>query len=404
MKGPLAGIKVVELGSMVAVPKAARILADWGAEVIKVEPIKGEAWRVMGRAWKVPYDPDCNVLFQNENANKKSLALDLKTEQGKTVMKKLLSTADIFITNNRMKALIPLGLDYESTIKINPKLVFCSFSGYGENGPDKDRAGLDVASFWARSGMLVEWTYAGDTPFRPLPGVGDGASSYALVGGILAALHQRDTVGKGDKVSSSLLTVGLFANSSGIVLGQPQYGQKYPKSKFDQPYPTSPLYKTADQDWVLVSEPNWNGRYADIMRMLKLDHFIGDPRFSTVQATWENMKFIVGEMEEAFAKMTTEEATDGLTELDIAHEVLRNPNDVYKDEQAWANDYLREITLENGHKTVMPTSPIQFESVPEREFNLAPQLGADSVDVLKDIGYSDAEIEAMHAENIVLVK
>nr|WP_312576891.1 CoA transferase [Sedimentibacter sp.] len=403
MNKPLEGVRVIEMGTHVAVPKAARMMADWGAEVIKVEPPKGEAWRTIGRAWQLPYQSDNNPVFQPENANKKSISIDMKTEEGKNIMHDLLSTADVFITNTRLKALKGLEMDYDA-IKVKfPKLIYAHFTGFGDVGPDKDRAGFDTAAFWARSGALVDWSIKEGTPFKPQPGFGDGATGSILLSGILAALYKREKTGTGEKISISLYGSALWYNSTGIIMGQPQYGHIFPKSRYAAFSPFTPLYKTKDGDWILVSEANWEGRHADVMNLLGIPQYVGDERFSTIGAVRKNIVEAIKIFDEAYAQCETSHILDGLAKLDIVHEKLANPNDVYKDEQALANGYLRNITLENGDIVVLPTNPVKFDSVDEVDFNLAPQLGQDTINILKELGYSEEKINKI-IENKIAIK
>lgn len=403
MNKPLEGLRVVEMGTHVAVPKAARMMADWGAEVIKIETPKGEAWRTIGRAWGLPYGEDNNPVFQNENVNKKSLAVNLKDPQGLQVLYDLLNTADIFLTNTRTKALVRLGLDYDSIKERYPKLIYAQFSGFGDAGPDKDRAGFDTAAFWARSGAMIDWSTKESTPFKPHPGFGDGATGAALLSGILAALYKREKTFKGDKIGISLYGTALFYNSTGVIMGQPQYGHNFPKSRYASFSPFSPLYKTKDQDWILISEANWEGKYAGVLELLDIPQYIGDERFSTLAAARANVVEGIKIFDEAFSKCTTQHILEGLTKLDIVHEKLANPIDLYTDPQAWSNNYLRNVVLPNGNKVVLPNDPVKFDSVDEYEFNLAPYLGADSADILSELGYSDEKISEM-AESKVIVK
>lgn len=404
MNKPLEGIRVIELGTHVAIPKAARMLADWGAEVIKIEPPNGEPWRTIGRVWAMPYTADNNPLFQSENANKKSICLNLKTPEGKEAMMKLLGTADIFMTNTRPEPLEKLGFDYESLKEKLPKIIYAHFSGFGQKGKDKDRAGFDVAAFWARGGMPVEWTLDGNIPFKPHAGFGDGTVAAIILSGILAALYRREKTGLGEQLQTSLFAAALWYNSTGVAMGQPQYGHKYPKTRVQSPHPLSPLYRTKDGDWILISEANWDGRIAGILGMLHLEQYIGDPKFMTVEAARKNQKEIIAIFDEAFAGMTTEEALAGLSALDVVHEKLANPSDLYKDEQAWDNGYLHNLKLESGNEVVLPNNPIQFSSMGPAEFNLAPHLGQDSTSLLKSLGYTDGQIAEMIANKAVVAK
>jgi len=400
---PLEGIRVVEMGTYVAVPIAARIMADWGAEVIKVEAPNGDFYRTTaGKFFQLPAEEDCNVIFQPMNANKKDLCLNLKTSEGKEALMKLLGTADIFLTNTRPMPLEKLGFGYDMLKEKFPRLICGYFAGFGEKGPDKDRAGFDVAAFWARGGALVDWSVSESMPPKPFPGFGDGAVSTALLSGLLAALYRRERTGLGDEINISLFGTSLWYNFSSVLTGQPQFGHKYPKSRYGQSDPMSPLYKTKDGDWLLISETNWDTKHPKLLKLIGQEKYIGDPRFATLQTTRKHMPEVVKIIEEGFAKTSTAEALAGLSAMDTVHEKLANPADLYKDKQAWANDYLREITFPNGAKVVYPNNPIQFGSLPTPDYNLAPNLGEHSVEILTELGYSESEIEAMAEKNAIV--
>lgn len=406
MNKVLEGLKIVELSTYVAVPKAARMMADWGAEVIKVEPPGGEAWRWMGRVWGLPAAENNNPLFHSENANKKSLSLDLKKEAGKEALLKLLESADVFMTNTRSKALEKLGLDYKTLSSKFPKLIYAHFSGFGDKGPEKDRPGFDVAAFWARSGALVEWGSFESTPNRPHPGFGDGTVASALLSGILAALYKRTQTGRGDKIRASLFGTALWYNSTGVLMGQPAYGHRYPKSKFGQTSPFANLYQTKDKDWILISAPDYERRKDEIFNIVGIPELKDNPKYATLETCTQNgnMREIVEILIQSFAKTDTQTILEGLEKMDIVYEKLANPKELYTDPQAWANGYLHELELENGDTVVLPTNPIKFNTMEPPEFNLAPQLGADTVSILKELGYSDDAIETMRRNDSVKAK
>jgi len=400
---PLEGIKVVELGTHVAIPIAARMMADWGAEVIKIEPPSGEAYRTIGRIWSVPYDSDFNLLYNAMNTNKKSLCLDLKTAEGKKVMMKLLSEADVFLTNTRTLSLKKLGLDYEDIKDAFPRLINAYFTGYGENGPDKDRPGFDMAAYWARSGALTEWASAESIPSKPTPGFGDGTVGPILLSGILAALYQREKTGKGDKLSVSLFSSALWFNISGLL--QSQFAPSYPRSRYSgQPHALAPLYKTKDGDWILMTTPDWEGKHEAVMKLVGMDEYINDERFSNVDEMRKHQPEVIHLFEEAFARTETNKILEGLAAMDIVHERLRNPGELCTDPQAWENGYLYEQTFESGKTAVMATNPVQFTNAGSADFNLAPQLGENSVEILRGIGYSEQEISALLENKAVMQK
>lgn len=402
----LEGLKIVELSTHVAVPKAARMMADWGAEVIKVESPGGEAWRTLGQALDLPCTENNNPLFQSENANKKSIALNLKTEDGRGVLLKLLEDADVFMTNTRLKPLKKLGLDYDTLASKFPKLIYAHFSGFGDDGPDKNRPGFDLSAFWARSGVLVEWGLEENVPMRPFPGFGDGASAAAFLSGILAAVYKRTQTGRGDKIKSSLFGTALWYNSNGVILGQPAYGHQYPKNRYNQVSPFSNLYQTKDKDWILTSLSDYDQRKDEIFDLLGLENLKGNSKFATLESCRRNgnMKEIVDLFTNAFLNAGTQTILEAYEKMDIVHEKLSKPEEISKDPQAWANGYLHELELENGDKVVLPNVPIQFNSMTPPEFNLAPQLGADTVSILKQLGYSEEAIETMKKNNCVKAK
>lgn len=287
---------------------------------------------------------------------------------------------------------------------ILPQIIYANFSGFGKKGKDKDRAGFDVAAFWARGGMPVEWTLAGNMPIRPQSGFGDGTAASIILAGILAALYHREKTGMGDQLQTSLFAVALRYNSTGVAMGQSQYGHKYPKTRVQQVNPLATLYRTKNGDWILIAEMNWNGRIVGILEMLKLGKYIGDPKPMTVEAARHNQKEIIAIFDEAFANLSTEEVFTQLLALDIVHEKLANPADLSQDEQAWANGYLHNLKLENGSEVVLPTNPVQFASWGSAEFNLAPQLGNDSIILLKRLGYSNEHITEMIVNKVIVTK
>ena len=399
--GPLSGLKVVELGTYVAVPKAARMMADWGATVIKVENTKGEDWRREGQNYGLPSTEDNNPAFQVENANKMSISINLKTPEGKQVFLKLLEEADVFLTNTRYKGLTKLGLDYPSLKERFPKLIYAHLSGLGETGPDKDRPGYDLTAFWARSSILSFWSYKEFPPMYPGPGVGDTSTGQALCAGVLAALYQRASTGRGDCIEISLFGTALWSNSMGVIMGQEQYGLSYPLSLYDGNDPSYLLYETNDHKWVLLALA-WEDDYPELFAHIGMENFIGDPRFSTASAAKMHLKEDVNIIREAIGKMSSRQLKEELDKCTFAYEMLATFDEVSKDEQAWANGYLKRVALENGSEVVLPTTPIQFGSMEKTRYDLAPQLGANTNEILTKLGYTDQEIAKLCENGAVL--
>ncbi|MDR1765947.1 MAG: CoA transferase [Lachnospiraceae bacterium] len=403
MGKPLEGIRVVELGTHVAVPIAARMMADWGADVIKVEPPTGEPWRTIGESYGVPIREDHNPCFQPENANKKSLVINLKDPAGLEVFMKLVGTADIFISNTRPKALQKLGVDYESLKAKFPKLIYGHFSGYGPLGPEKDRPGFDVAAYWMKGGMPAEWTLKGHPPFKPQAGFGDATCGSLLLNGLLAALIARDKTGQGDYLQISLYGSAIWFNLNGIITSQPQYGMKFPRGKEDYKAPWNAMYQSKDGDWFTWSLPDWNKRYKEFLAAVHLEKYADDPRFSSIAATSENIVFVIDAIEEAFLAMGTDELVKNLTECDFVFNRAVNTAEIPTDEQALANGYITTLTMEDGVDVAMPSNPLQFASF-KPEFKLAPHLGQDTKQVLADLGYDGKAVEELVGKGAVVSK
>lgn len=211
MAGPMEGINVVELGVWVAGPATGGILADWGADVIKIEPPTGDPARMFGRM--LGLDVDVSPPFEMDNRSKRSVVLDLTTEDGRGAALEILLNADVFITNVRPGALRRLGLDYESLASDHPGLVYGLITGYGENGPDADRAAYDVAAFWARGGLAHLLTRPGETPPFQRGGMGDHSAGMTLAAAVCAALVARGRTGNGQLVSTSLYRQGAYTVS-----------------------------------------------------------------------------------------------------------------------------------------------------------------------------------------------
>src|SRR3954452_20811663 len=204
--GPLAGVRVVELGLWLAAPACATVLADWGADVVKIEPLAGDPFR--GLAWA--YGGHINPPFELDNRGKRSVAVDLRTEGGQDVLWALLDDADVFVTNYRPGGRGRSGLDWRTVQPRQPRLIYGSISGYGLDGPERDRASYDMGAYWGRAGVAAALTPPGqDLPYQR-GGFGDHLTGMSLAGGLCAALFDRQRTGVGQLVATSLLRAGMY--------------------------------------------------------------------------------------------------------------------------------------------------------------------------------------------------
>lgn len=401
---PLTGIKVVELGTFIAVPTATRWLADWGAEVIKIEGLTGDEWRYAAPGFKTPMLDDENPIFTVQNANKKLLALNLKTDQGLKILFDLIKEADVFITNVRLKSLDKMGISYDSIKAVNEKIIYTHFTGYGYQGPDAARPGFDMAAFWARTGAMIDWGSRGDFPIKPLGGFGDSTVASMIALGIMGALYGRAVHGKGTFLTSSLYGAGIWYNATGVVATQEIYGAEYPKHKMAPGSPTNHIYQSSDDQWVIVTLANYERQAAGFYRLLGLDQFAEDPKTATIPILQSNPDTLKALMEAIYARFRTkpmDEWTQMFDEADIVYEVLKHNADVSKDEQAWANNYLTHVDFKTGTRAVMPNLPVQFSEYDTFDaYEPAGRIGRDSAEILGNLGYSNEEIETFVSNKV----
>lgn len=394
-KLPLEGIKVVELGTHMAVPNTTRYMADWGADVVKVEGLKGEEWRVIGNMYYTPTEDEENPIFTVQNANKKLVSIDLKTPEGLAIMKKLISEADIFISNVRLKSLKKMGLDYEKVKPLNNKIIYCHFTGFGYEGPDSERPGFDMAAYWARSGAMIDWGNKGDYPIKPPGGFGDATVSTNILSGILAALYSRTQSGQGTFLTTSLFSSAIWYNSTGIVSTQECYGNVYPKDKDNPVNPLSHIYKCKDGEYIIITVIDFERYFAKMATILGFPEYIEDERFNTTLAVRENMAEFIQIINHAFLQKTQDDWCEVFEKADIVYEKLAHLSQVTKDPQAWANDYLTEITFPNNKKAILPKVPIQFSEYKVENYKPAGGVGQDTEEVLANLGYTKEDYQKL---------
>jgi len=395
---PLAGVRVVELATYVAAPVCGRVLGDWGAEVIKVESLSGDIWRVYGKNFGVPADDSENPTFDLPNANKRFISLNIKTPAGMDILRKLLAQADVFVTNNRPAPLKRMGLDYETLKKDYPRLIYALITGYGEEGPEAGKPGFDTVSFWASGGFMADMRIdsPGSYPIYTPAGVADVACGSLLFGGISAALYAREKTGMGDKVSISLFGAAVWMMGVMNMIAQEGYDYQYPRTRYSGK-PVAIPYCCADGEWIMTSILEFD-RYVPVLyRALGLDYLLDDPRFNNEAAVnkGENRALLIPILEERFAQESADHWRQVLQAHDIVCDRLVHYREITKSEQAKVNHYIDEVTFNSGHKAWMPRPSVQSENLGVPEYRLSAPVGADTRDVLKDLGYSDDEIRTL---------
>ena len=398
---PLEGIKVVDLTTYMATPATGRILGEWGADVIKVEAAKGDPCRVTQAAvFNMPMSDDENLAFDMVNLNKRFISLNLKSDVGSEVMDKLLSQADVFITNTRTKSLRKLGLDWETLHAKYPRLIMGHGLGYGKKGVEKDDPGFDVTCYMARGGVFGTTVNRGDAPMIPTNGYGDLQASMFLAAGICAAIIGRSTTGEGDYVTCALQHAGVYTLMTGMISAQ--YGNPYPKSRLEVICPFNNVYMTGDGKYIAMCDPEYDRDYNKIMGLIGREDLIDDPKYvNCVKMNEAGLNSeVVGVLDDALAKTTAADALKLFKDAGIPIELCQTPLDIYEDQNVWDNDYLVKIKYPDSQRNI-PTVPIQFESQPAPDYTPTGMLGSATVDIMKELGYTDEQIDAALADGAV---
>jgi cinnamoyl-CoA:phenyllactate CoA-transferase len=399
---PLSGVKVVELATFIAAPTCARFLADQGADVIKIETTGGDPVRFAPLAEGRPVLKNENLTFDLENGNKRSMAMNLKNPKCFEVLMKLVGEADIFITNWRPKALEKMGLEYEQLKVKFPKLVYASVTGYGDKGPDKDLPGYDYTAFWARSGMLGSLYDTDGKPANLIPSMGDHTAGMFLAAGVCAALFNAARTGKGEKVSTSLLASAVF--TQGTLLQTAQYEMlKYPMQKRNSPNPFNCCYETKDGRWIQQSMPVF-AMFPKFAEAMGLEALLTDERFKSETGIVDggHGPALYDAIAAAYAQFTAAEVAEKLTKADIPFALAQTWGEVLKDEQAWADDIFTELEYPSG-KRVAIRNPVKFEDAGLPDYVLSPHVGEHTASIMKDLGYSEGEINELLAAKEIRV-
>lgn len=358
--GPLAGVRVVELGVMVAGPAAGGVMADWGADVIKVESPTGDPLRrifaSLGTIGDMPTPP-----FEMDNRGKRSVVLDVSDDDQRATLMSLIAEADVFLTNVRLPSLVRHGLDPASLTDRFPNLIYALLTGYGQEGPDAARAGYDVGAFWARSGLAQNTVPLDAFPSMLGGGVGDHVTAITLVSGIAAALFDRTRTGRGRLVQTSLLRAGVYANSwtLGVHL---RFGRvESARHREDSRTPLVNPYRTGDGKglWLLGLEADRH--WPNVVRAIGREDLFDDPRFATATSRKDHGAAIVALLDDVFAKYTRDELTKILDVHDVWWAPINTIADALEDPQVVLNDGLVEMTPREGDTPFKAAnSPIDF--------------------------------------------
>lgn len=395
-----AGLKVVDAATVIAAPAAAMMLADFGADVVKIErPGRGDMLRGLSRR---PGTPDGSDWFwQMDGRNKRGLTLNLKSERGLEVMRKLVAWCDVFITNQPYGAREAMGLTYEDVRPLNPRLVYASLTAYGERGPERYRKSFDQLGYWARSGLMDLMRAPGTRPAQGLPGMGDHPTAVALYAGIVTALLRRERTGEGGMVHTSLLANGLWSVSG--VAGAAMAGTDMAayREALETPPVTMRVYRTADGRWLQFNMVRNDELLARLFTGLEAVELLADERFADRRDMWRNRAALSDAIADIVARRTSDEWLRVFADLDVPVNRIATVEETVEDEQILCNEMAVPPPREESAVPLLVNHPVKVSSAPPVRPRRAPALGEHSAEILGELGYDEAAIASMQADGVI---
>jgi crotonobetainyl-CoA:carnitine CoA-transferase CaiB-like acyl-CoA transferase len=397
--GIFAGLKVLDCASFIAAPAAATVLSDFGAEVIKIEPPEsGDPYRNLPNLPGYPHSPH-NYAWMLEARNKRSLALDLGRPEARVVLHRLVAEADVFITNFPPAVRQRLGISYDELAPLNERLIYASFTGYGEKGDEANKPGFDSNAYWARSG-LMDLVRADEhtTPARSVAGMGDHPCAMALYGAIVTALYKRERTGRGSCVRSNLMANGIWA--SGVLAQAKLCGARFePRRPRERALnAVTNHYQCRDGRWIILSLLNEERQWPVLARCLGREDLIADPRFATKADRHARSLELIGIFDAVFAGKNLAEWRAILDGNGLVFGVVGILDDIPNDRQMLDNDVL--VPFE-GDTMLTINSPIWIDGSDKRAPRHPPAIGQHSDEVLHEAGFDEVEIQRLRATRAV---
>lgn len=385
----LDGVRVVEAAGYLMVPTAAAILADWGADVIKVEhPVSGDPYRGLRNDAVQPGMQ--NPMLELPNRGKRSVGIDISTPDGIEVMYELIRRADVFLTSFMMPTLTKLKLDWATVHAINPNVVYARGSGYGTRGPDANTPGFDLAATWARGGFIHRMTPPdADEPVQFPGSVGDLTGGLTIASGVMGALFKRSRTGTGSQVDVSLYHVGMWimAQSIGAApLGLAPVATKNSRETVRNPLVNS--YRTRDGRWIVLCILQSDKFWEDFCEHIERQDLINDSRFADIFLREQNATELVHILDSVFAQRDFDEWRQRLTTMNGVWAPALSADEIAVDPQVLANDYFAEVEALDGSSFRAVASPIQFGGETIGPLRAMPEHAQHTEEVLLELGWT----------------
>jgi crotonobetainyl-CoA:carnitine CoA-transferase CaiB-like acyl-CoA transferase len=395
-----AGLKVLDLGTVIAAPVAATILADFGADVIKVEPPgEGDLLRMLSDIPTTP-DADNNFFWHMDARNKRSITLNLKTSEGMEILHRLIKECDVFITNQPFPVRRSLKLSYDDLKPLNPTMIYASLSAFGEEGPDRDKKAFDLYAYWARSGLMDLVRSPGSLPSQSLPGMGDHPTAIALYASIVTALLQRQKTGEGAMVHTSLLANGLWSAAS-IAQGGLAGGNMDDYRKTNSvPGVTGRVYHTKDGRFLQLTMVRTEEEFFLLLAATDLIYLLEDERFSTAEGWMENKGALSDYVQEVLLTQTSDEWLVAFKAMGVPAERVVIIDEALKDEQITINEMVVPLNDESVDIPLIVNHPLKVSSAAQVGPKRGPDLGEHTDQILEELGYSAEQVRDLKSKEV----
>ena len=396
-----SGLRVLDLATVIAGPAAAVMLADFGADVIKIEkPGTGDIMRQVGRTTTMP-GADSDYMWNLEGRNKRGIVLDLKTEEGMEVLRKLVAGCDVYITNMPFASRESLGLTYEDLRRLNPRMIYASLTAYGEQGSERGDTGYDMVAYWARSGLMDLMRQHGAQPIQGLPGMGDHPTAISLYAGIVTALLHRERTGEGGMVHTSLLANGLWSVSaipqgimSGADIGEYRERRRAPRA-------LGRAYECADGRWLQFTMVRTEELLFLMFEAMDASQLLFDERFATEDGKFENREELIEAIAEIIEQRDSDEWIARFDAVRVPAKRVGIVDEHADDPQLWDNGMIVPAEDDGFEVPAIVRHPINITNVSKVEPKHPPKLGEHSEEILRELGYDAAAIRAMRERGVI---